>query len=74
MQYRHQHQFSLNVSFGIMGDQLFFHFLPPIPNGERYLFFDLPTLLEDVPLMHTKPCGSCLMGLQPISVCKFVTT
>lgn len=53
MRYRHQHQFSLNVWAGILGENLLFCFLPQRLNGERYLHFlttDLPALLENVPL------------------------
>lgn len=53
VRFRHQHEFSLNVWAGILGDHLVFSFLPQILNGERYLYFlrtELPVLLEDIPL------------------------
>lgn len=49
----HQYQFSVNVWGGILGNYLFFSFLPATLNGDRYLQFltiDLPNLLEDLPL------------------------
>lgn len=50
----HQHQFSVNVWIGIVGDYLIGpHFLPLRLNGESYLYFlqeVLPQLLEDVPI------------------------
>lgn len=51
---RHQHQFSLNVWVGIVGDFLIGpFFLPGRLTGEiyrRFLEEDLPTLLEEVPI------------------------
>lgn len=55
MCHRHQHQFSLNVWAGILGENLFVSFLPQRLNGERFLNFlttDLPNLLENVPLLE----------------------
>ncbi|KAL7640497.1 UNVERIFIED_CONTAM: hypothetical protein RMT77_008772 [Armadillidium vulgare] len=47
---RHQHQFSLNVWVGIVGDHLIGpFFLPARLTGDVYRH-DLPTLLEDIPL------------------------
>lgn len=52
---RHQHQFSLNVWAGIVGNELIGpFFLPPRLNQQNYLNFltnELPGLLEDVPLV-----------------------
>uniref|UniRef100_V5GJV9 Transposable element Tc3 transposase n=1 Tax=Anoplophora glabripennis TaxID=217634 RepID=V5GJV9_ANOGL len=51
---RHQHQFSLNVWVGIVGDHLIGpFFLPPRLTGDvyrRFLEDELPVLLEDIPL------------------------
>lgn len=51
---RHQHQFSVNVWVGIVGEHLLGpFFLPARLTGDVYRHFlehDLPTLLEDVPL------------------------
>lgn len=50
---RHQHQFSLNVWVGIVGDHLTGpFFLPPRLTGEVYRHFlenELPLLLDDIP-------------------------
>lgn len=50
----YQHQFSVNIWVGIVGDFLIGpHFLPPRLNGQEYrhfLEFVLPELLEEVPL------------------------
>lgn len=54
IQSRHQHQFSINVWAGIIGDFLIGPFvLPGRLNGQNYRNFlenDLPNMLEDVPL------------------------
>ena len=51
----YQHQFSLNVWVGIIGDFLIGpFFLPPRHNGDTYRHFlenELPVLLKDVPIM-----------------------
>ena len=53
-QARHQQYFSFNAWVRILGDCLIgLHFLPHSLNGEQYLRFlwnDLPNLLQDVPL------------------------
>lgn len=51
----HQHQFSLNVWAGIIGDFLIGpFFLPPRLDGNIYRYFiehELPALLEDIPII-----------------------
>jgi hypothetical protein len=51
---RHQQPFTINVWAGIVGDYLVGpHVLPHRPRGNHYrefLLYDLPKLLEDVPL------------------------